>query len=146
MASPIEDQLFNALCAAVPSWDWVSDPGGDAMLCWHRERIAFVHRNQPILTYRVDLLVVPGRPTPARAFALAIECDGHEFHDRTKQQAAYDRARDRELLLRDVTTIRFTGSEIFHSPERCAAEALDVFARLSDRASDRESYSAAWGG
>jgi hypothetical protein len=70
-------------------------------------------------SYRLDLLL----ETPNGL--VAIECDGHEWHDRTKQQAAYDRSRDRTLLAADIPTIRFTGSEIHHSIERCVA---DVFA------------------
>ena len=145
MASPIEDQLFSALLDTVPHWYWLTEADETAVLHWSRDRIAFAFRDEPLLTYRADILLTPGRPRPQRGFALAIECDGHDFHDRTKQQAAYDRSRDRELLLRNVVTIR-TGSEIFHSPERCAAEALEVFARLAERASDPEPCSAAWGG
>lgn len=134
MASPIEDMLFDALCAAAPS----SQPDDPAVLWWADDRQAFLLREQRVLTYKLDLLLIPGRPRIAElrgAFALAIECDGHEFHDRTKQQAAYDRARDRELLLHNrITTIRFTGSEIFHSAERCADEAIAVYLQLLERA------------
>jgi hypothetical protein len=70
--------------------------------------------------YRIDLLLEP------TAGLVAIECDGHEFHDRTKQQAAYDRARDRELLKHGIVTIRFTGSEIHHSIARCVADVYDI--------------------
>ncbi len=44
--------------------------------------------------------------------ALAIECDGHEWHERTKEQAARDRHKDRRRLARGIPTLRFTGSEI----------------------------------
>lgn len=64
---------------------------------------------------------------------LAIECDGHDFHDRTKQQASSDRARDRELLLLGVPTIRFTGSDIHTDANRCAVEALRIFDSLIER-------------
>jgi very-short-patch-repair endonuclease len=56
---------------------------------------------------------------------VAVECDGHEFHERTKQQAAYDRSRDRQILRIGVPTIRFTGSEIYRDQFACAAEVLD---------------------
>ena len=46
---------------------------------------------------------------------IAVECDGHEFHEKTKQQAARDKARDRD---------RFTGSEIWKDPGACADEVL----------------------
>jgi hypothetical protein len=58
---------------------------------------------------------------------VAVEIDGHEFHDRTKEQAAKDRARDRWLLSDHFgpdAVIRFTGSEVFSDPSRCAQEAF----------------------
>jgi very-short-patch-repair endonuclease len=57
---------------------------------------------------------------------LVVECDGHDFHDRTKQQASQDRERDRGLQLRDLSVVRFTGSDIYRDPFRCANDALDV--------------------
>lgn len=153
MASPIEDRLFNALCAAVPSWSWCDEP--TCAVLWEdrehrtRARSALLLRQQAVLTYRADFVMVPAIARHVIPPVLAIECDGHDFHDRTKQQAAYDRARDRELLLRGVTTIRFTGSEIHHSPERCAASVIDVYSAVIHRAARArapESYLAAWGG
>jgi very-short-patch-repair endonuclease len=71
-------------------------------------------------TYVVDFAV------SYRSFVFVVECDGHDFHDRTKQQAAYDRARDRELLRLGCPTLRFTGSEIVHAADRCANEIIDT--------------------
>lgn len=51
---------------------------------------------------------------------LVVECDGHEFHEKTKAQAARDKSRDRELLLRGIPCMRFTGSEIWKDPFACA--------------------------
>lgn len=44
---------------------------------------------------------------------LAIECDGHDFHEKTKEQARRDKSRDRLLMANGIHTIRFTGSEVF---------------------------------
>lgn len=57
---------------------------------------------------------------------LAIECDGHEFHEKTKEQAARDKKRDRTLTIWGTPVIRFTGSEIWADPYRCVTEALSV--------------------
>jgi len=79
--------------------------------------------------YVVDLLLRLRYVSTAAGFdaALAVECDGHEFHERTKQQAAYDRARDRELLIkRALVTVRFTGSEIHRDANQCARECIDA--------------------
>lgn len=151
MASPIEAQFFDALLDAAQSWYWV-EPGDGShpapLLRIGGDRDVFVFRDVALLAYRVDFVLVQCRPGGQRV-VLAIECDGHDFHDRTKQQAAYDRARDRELLLRkQIVTVRFTGSEIFHSSERCAHEAIDIFLSMSDRAapSSKLDISGAMGG
>lgn len=59
--------------------------------------------------------------------SIVIECDGHDYHERTKEQAAHDRKRDRDLTARGFTVLRFTGSEIYKSPAKCAADVAAVF-------------------
>jgi very-short-patch-repair endonuclease len=51
---------------------------------------------------------------------LIVECDGHDFHERTKEQAAKDRSRDRAVSLAGYDIFRFTGSELWNSPWGCA--------------------------
>lgn len=53
---------------------------------------------------------------------LVVECDGHDFHERTKEQAKRDRSYDRKLTAAGITLLRFTGSEIFRDPKKCAEE------------------------
>lgn len=62
---------------------------------------------------------------------LAVEVDGHDFHERTKEQAQRDKARDRALLLAGYPVIRFTGSEVYENPYLAAAEALDVLEAMA---------------
>lgn len=64
---------------------------------------------------------------------LLIECDGHEFHERTKEQAAHDRSRDRLAQQDGYTILRFTGSEIFRNAYGCARQVVD-FAQEQKRA------------
>ena len=52
----------------------------------------------------------------------AIECDGHDFHEKTKEQARKDKQRERALMADGYTVIRFTGSEIYQDPYGCAEE------------------------
>lgn len=66
-----------------------------------------------------------GQPAPL----MIIECDGHDFHERTKRQAARDRRRDRAFQAAGLPILRFTGSEIYADPCECARE---VF-RMLDR-------------
>lgn len=54
-----------------------------------------------------------------------IECDGHDFHERTKEQAIRDRSRDRRLQEAGHRVFRFTGAEIYRDPMKCASEVYD---------------------
>lgn len=65
---------------------------------------------------------------------LAVECDGHDFHERTKQQAAHDRSRDREITLSGTTVVRFTGSELFKDPIKCIEEVNSQLVVLMEEA------------
>lgn len=63
--------------------------------------------------YRVDFLVhltryYLGHERPKWGH-LVVEVDGHDFHDRTKEQAPSDRKRDRTLLFEGMNVMRFTG-------------------------------------
>lgn len=53
---------------------------------------------------------------------VSIECDGHEFHERTKEQATHDRKRDRIFQAEGLPVFRFTGREIVNDAARCARE------------------------
>lgn len=68
----------------------------------------------------VDFTVTPG----GCATKIVVECDGHDFHERTKQQASRDRSRDRQLQTAGFTIFRFTGSELYRDPIACALEVL----------------------
>lgn len=58
---------------------------------------------------------------------LAIEIDGHEWHEKTKEQAIKDRKRDRYLLIHtpSIPTMRFTGSEIYNNAKDPYYDVLD---------------------
>lgn len=51
-----------------------------------------------------------------------IECDGHDFHEKTKEQVARDKKRDRKIQLTGIPILRFSGSEIFKRPKACINE------------------------
>ncbi|MBN9472284.1 MAG: DUF559 domain-containing protein [Bosea sp.] len=78
--------------------------------------------------WRVDFLVAAIQELKGRPFVwrrAIVECDGHEFHERTKEQAAKDRSRDREAQLAGLHVFRFTGSEIWRDPWACASQVCD---------------------
>lgn len=71
--------------------------------------------------FRVDFVL-----KAKRGKEIVIECDGHDFHERTKEQARRDRGRDRFFASKGITVVRFTGSEIWANPVRCAEQAFIV--------------------
>ena len=56
----------------------------------------------------------------------AIECDGHDFHEKTKEQVTRDRKRERELIEDGYTVIRFSGTEIYNDPFKCASQVFKI--------------------
>lgn len=79
--------------------------------------------------YRLDFLLVGEGFETGMFYMLAVECDGHDFHEKTKEQAARDKSRDRTMSSMGITTMRFTGSEIWADAGKCADEALTFFHR-----------------
>jgi very-short-patch-repair endonuclease len=82
-----------------------------------------------IKNYRVDFLAVVHYRDRTRY--ISIECDGHDYHERTKEQARRDRQRDRDLKQHGIEVIRFTGSEIHRDPLTCAEELAQQLARIA---------------
>jgi very-short-patch-repair endonuclease len=78
--------------------------------------------------WRVDFLIhaydFARKGGPKGWRRLIVECDGHDFHERTKQQAAKDRSRDRHVQLSDYSVLRFTGSEIYKDAWGCADQVI----------------------
>lgn len=146
--SPIEARFLLSLicsCALHNLAIVITDDDGDP-LYWtesdaRMEMKLYVCPQQHIGDYRVDFALnlvfnntavevarMVGNPDPIGPLViqehLVIECDGHEFHERTREQAARDKNRDRELLNSGYPTMRFTGSEIISSPLKCANQIM----------------------
>jgi hypothetical protein len=62
---------------------------------------------------------------------VAIELDGHEFHEKTKEQVAYRNQRDRHLISAGWEVIRFSGSELHRRPIECVHQAAQHALRVS---------------
>jgi very-short-patch-repair endonuclease len=56
---------------------------------------------------------------------VAVELDGHDYH-KTKEQRGRDAKRDPWFAARKITTLRFTGSQVYADPQGCVKELLDV--------------------
>lgn len=59
-----------------------------------------------------------------RAATILVECDGHDFHDRTKEQASRDRERDRDLQTAGFQIFRYTGADLWRDAMSHARELL----------------------
>ena len=81
---------------------------------------------------RVDFAIYSG-DLCGKWVMVAIECDGHDFHEKTKEQVARDKSRDRALSAWGVSTLRFTGSEIFKDARACALEISAVLETLVEQ-------------
>lgn len=87
----------------------------------------------PWQDYRIDWVwrwCTRFRPKEGLIF---IECDGHDFHERTKEQAEHDRSKDRAIQAAGIPILRFTGREIFRDVGACITETLEfLFARFGE--------------
>lgn len=55
---------------------------------------------------------------------IAVELDGHDFHERTKEQVAARNERDRLLTAAGWTVFHYSGSELYRDPSRCVEEVI----------------------
>lgn len=131
--SPLEVSLCLALGIAARALDYgilydfresrvCGDPEGD---------IAVRVRPQATVgEYRVDFVVsmriIEGPEDNVRVYTSTaiVECDGHAFHDASKERAAKDRKRDRYIQSLGFPILRFTGSEIWADVFKCASVIL----------------------
>ncbi len=59
-----------------------------------------------------------------------VECDGHNFHEKTKEQAKKDKQRDRDFIKHGYHVLRYTGTEIYRDPVKCASEIYETLIKL----------------
>lgn len=124
--SPIEDIFWMAChvqCASVGTdvnhCVWVG-PGQYA-----RADGIHITPQYKVGNYKVDFLLEQQRIGPDEILTpIAVELDGHDFHDRDKRQRSYEKARDRELQRQGLKVIHFTGSDVIADPYKVAFEAL----------------------
>lgn len=78
------------------------------------------------------------------ATKVIVELDGHDFHERTPEQAQRDKSRDRDLQRLGWHVLRFTGREVLRNPGECTreVESLLIAKALLARAAEREAEAA----
>lgn len=89
-----------------------------------------IEMQAPVLSYCADFLVTAKFYGSDTHYKVVVECDGHDFHERTKEQASRDKRRDREMLSAGYRVVRFTGSEIHRNPMGCAAEVAKLISAI----------------
>jgi hypothetical protein len=80
--------------------------------------------------YYGDLHILALSPSSGKGVRVIVECDGHAFHEKTKEQAKNDKQRERAFMLEGYHIIRFTGSEIYNNPRKCAYEVVKIICKL----------------
>lgn len=127
--SPIETLLGATMIVAMK----LQRSSSHFVFCHHDEELAWAHSRflwmaqYPWRKYRIDwVLRVRGAKQPY----IFVECDGHNFHERTKEQAERDRAKDREIQQAGIPILRFTGREIYRDSAECCAQIISFLKRL----------------
>lgn len=130
--SPIEGLLLAALVAEedLQPFTQLHFNNGDFPEKPPFDQAAFFYPQVKIGSYRVDLAIwdasLPfdvGKPR-----VMIVECDGHDFHEKTKEQARRDKRRDRYFQSLGYKVLHFTGSEIWADPSEVAQEVLNELA------------------
>lgn len=55
--------------------------------------------------------------------SVVVECDGHDYHNKTKRQVSNGNKRSNAMQQSGLTVIHFNGSDLFKHPYQCAEEA-----------------------
>lgn len=129
LESPIEDLFLIALHAQCQAENIAVNPG--PTICEHGKPSMqdgiYVRPQAVIGSFRVDFVLTQIGIGPDEILRpLAVELDGHAFHDKDKKQRAYEKARDRFLVKEGYRVLHFTGSEVVADPHKVAYEALDL--------------------
>ena len=70
-------------------------------------------------------------------YMIAVELDGHDFHERTKEQVTYRNQRDRLLQAAGWAVFHFSGSELYRGQMECVVAVAEL-ARQRHEAAELE--------
>jgi hypothetical protein len=99
--------------------NWALHPQFEVVADGRKCRLDFAvfHRDKE----RAERLAAAGYPIPK----ICVELDGHEFHERTREQVAERNDRDRALQVSGWRVFHFSGAEVNADPMRCVMLVLD---------------------
>ncbi|HET7540706.1 MAG TPA: DUF559 domain-containing protein [Polyangiaceae bacterium] len=75
--------------------------------------------------YRLDFAIM----NTAEGLYLAVEVDGHQWHEATPYQVQSDKSRDRKLTAAGWQVLRFTGMEVHRDAAACVREVRELIGR-----------------
>jgi very-short-patch-repair endonuclease len=119
--SPIERALLSAILRAARIAEEPSRNGSIAFVDGYH-----LFSQMRIGRYTADIAIV----CPATGARIVVEADGHDYHDRTREQASRDRRRDRFMQANGWIVARFTGADIHRDADACAREVFDMMRAL----------------
>lgn len=61
---------------------------------------------------------------------IIIECDGYEFHQKTKEQVQHDNEREYDLKMAGYEVLRFSGTQIYNNPIKCAEDTYNYIMKF----------------
>lgn len=141
ISSPIEWRL--GACMLWMDCDWAGLPSVD-FLGGPKEHLKafgpgpspcgvlfYIQPQAKVAGYKVDFLVyfLQG----SHYAGVAVECDGHDFHEKTKEQASRDKARDRAILAEGFPVVRFSGSDIYRDASNCVEQIKEILIAQLER-------------
>jgi very-short-patch-repair endonuclease len=88
---------------------------------------AFVVVQLPVMEYVVDFAFF------CCGERLVVELDGHDFHEKTRAQAAHDKRRDRRFVAAGWKVLRYTGSEVYADVDAVVNEVDEHLLQAVDR-------------
>ena len=136
MQSPIEHILYIALKTVieVESIPWYS-------MDREKGNIGILVLPQPnIAGHYVDFYIGYFAKDSKDSATVIVECDGHDFHEKDKKQAAADKRRDREIQDAGYVVRRYAGSEVFSDPLKVACEIVNIVMQKERRSIDHMKY------
>lgn len=117
--SPIEKILYVACNIVFRIRDKELDESAMGMSVFPQFSIETEKKN-----YCADFIIVLEKFV-GKCVDVIVECDGHEFHQKTKAQVERDNQREYDIKKMGYDVLRFSGSQIYNNPFKCANDIFD---------------------
>ncbi len=90
-----------------------------------------IYPQRQVGKYRVDFAIESNEFHKSTPVKIAVELDGHEFHERTVDQAVHDRQRDRFLVSEGWKVVRYHRKEIADDLMKVVKEIVGMAQKLT---------------